>query len=138
MENKTNNIIEFEYTNTCTCNYYNDETDEWYEPDDCYGDCWELTLEDFKNITAHLIEKNETMWWKVTNLALWDGSHSGFFYAESVDEILRGMTVNSEWIMRGKIFDDRIEYSLSHHDSMGSSTTLSMVSREEQERYGLY
>jgi hypothetical protein len=40
--------------------------------------------------------------------------------------------------MKGKVFNDRIEYSLSHHDSMGSNTVLTMVSEEQREELGLY
>lgn len=130
--------IKFEYTNTCTCSSYDEETDTYIESSDCYGDCWELTLEDFANITEHLIEKNETMWWRVKDLALWDGNHGGFFYAENMEDLIHGMTVNSAWIIRGEVFYDRIEYSLSHHDAMGSSTTLTIVTEEEREKYGLY
>jgi len=135
---ETNNTITFEYTNTCTCSYYDEETDESRESEHCFGDCYELMLEDFQNIISHLIENNETMWWKVTNLGLWDGNHSGYFYGDTIGKIIDGMTVNSAWIMTGTVFDDRVEYSLSHHDSMGSSTTLTMVSEDEREELGLY
>lgn len=130
--------IKFEYTNTCTCTVYDEETDEETPASDCYGDCWEQTLEDFQNITSHLVEKNTTMWWRVKDLALWDGNYGGFFYAETISKLLDGMTVNSAWTMRGEVFDDRIEYSLSHHDAMGSATTLMMVTEDEREKYGLY
>lgn len=130
--------LKFEYTNTCTCSSYDEETGEDIPSEFCYGDCWEQTLEDFEAITKHLVEKNETMWWRVSNLRLWDGDISGFFYADSTKDIIHGMTVNSAWIIRGEVFDDRIEYSLSHHDSMGSSTTLTMVTEQEREELGLY
>lgn len=130
--------LKFEYTNTCTCSYYDEDTDECRESEHCYGDCYEDMLEDFQNIISHLIEKNETMWWKVTDLALWDGNHSGYFYGDTVSKIIEGMTVRGEWIMRGEVFDDRVEYSLSHHDSMGSSTTLTMVKEAKREELGLY
>lgn len=130
--------IKFVNTNMCSCTSYDEETDENIPSEFCYGDCWEETVEDFRNIVAHLFEKNETSWWRVKDLNLWDGNHSGFFYAEDVKDLIRGMTVNSEWIMRGEVFDDRIEYSLSHHDSMGSSTTLEILTEKERKQYGLY
>lgn len=120
----------FEYTNMCSCTTYNEETDESAPSDDCYGDCWEETIEDFTNIVAHLFEKNERCWWRVKDLALWDGNHSGYFYADDAKDLIYGMTVNSSWIMRGEVFDDRIEYSLSHHDSMGSSTVLEIMTED--------
>lgn len=134
-----NCITKFEYTNTCTCQTYDEILDDYFDAQDCYGYCWDDTLEDFKNITSHLFEKNETNLWRVSNLRLWDGDVSGFFEATNVSDLIRGMTVNSEWIMRGEVFDDRIEYSVSHHDApMGSSTVLTIVSEEEREKYGLY
>lgn len=131
--------MNFEYTNTCTCRGYDTETDKEYDLDYCSGDCWDLTVEDFSNIASHLIQKNETCWWRVTALRLWNGEVSGFFHAKNPVDILRGMAVNSEWIMRGEIFDDHIQYSLSHHDApMGSSSILTIVTEEQRESLGLY
>ena len=132
-------MVKFEYTNTCTCTIYDVDTDTEIEATDCYGDCWEYTIEDFTEITRHLFDSNETNFWKVSNLRLWNGDISGFFEARNAKELIRGMSVNSEWIMRGEVFKDRIEYSLSHHDApTGSSSVLSIVSEDEREEYGLY
>jgi hypothetical protein len=120
----------FVYTTMCSCSSYDEETDENIPSEVCYGDCWEETVEDFTNIVAHLFEKNERCWWKIKDLALWDGNYSGYFYAEDARDLIKGMTVNSEWIMRGEVFDDRIEYSLSHHDAMGSSTVLEIMTED--------
>ncbi len=129
----------FEYTNTCTCRDYDMDTDESTPSLDCYGDCWEFTLEDFSNITNSLFEVNETMWWKVSNLKLWDGNHGGYGYAKDAENLLRLMTVGSEWNIKGEVFSDRIEYSLSHHDApMGSNTVLTMITEEQREELGLY
>ena len=131
--------IKFQYTNTCTCAYYDEETEESIPSLECWGDCWEYVLDDFKEITAHLFDENETNWWKVSNIRLWDGESSGYFFADTVKELIYGMTVNSEWTMNGEVFNDRIEYSLSHHDApMGSSTTLTIITEEQREELGLY
>lgn len=127
-----------EITNTCTCVDYDPETEESTPSNYCYGDCWEDTVYQFSLDIETLMESNETGWWKVTNLGLWDGNHSGYFHATKVADILYGMTVRSEWIMRYTPFDDRVEYSLSHHDSMGSATTLTAVTEEMREELGLY
>lgn len=132
-------IYEFTYTNTCTCEDYDIETEVYTPSNDCYGDCWEFTLEDFTNITKHLFDNNETMWWKVSNLRLWDGEHSGYIYAKTVEQLIRGMSIRGEWTMIGQIRDDYIKYSLSHHDSpMGSSTVIEIISEEEKIDLGLY
>lgn len=130
-----------EITNGCSCLTYEDENGNEVSIDDtytCYGDCWEFAVEDFTMLTEDFRETNETGWWKVTNLALWNGEVSGYFHAKNVAEIIEGMTVRSEWIMRYEVFADRIEYSLSHHDAMGSATTLTAVSEDEREELGLY
>lgn len=134
-------IASGEITNGCNCLTYEDENGNEVSIDDtytCFGDCWEFAVEDFTMLTEDLRNANETGWWKVTNLALWNGEVSGYFHAKNVAEIIEGMTVRSEWTMRYKVFADRVEYSLSHHDAMGSATTLTPVSEDEREELGLY
>ena len=134
-------IAKGEMTNTCDCLTYIDEDGKEVSIDDtytCFGDCWEFAVEDFSMITEELRNANETSWWKVSNLALWNREVSGYFHAKTVADIIDGMTVRSEWTMRYEVFADRIEYSLSHHDAMGSATTLTAVTEEEREELGLY
>jgi hypothetical protein len=127
--------MKFEYTNTCTCEVYDEEKDKFSPSEHCYGDCWEETLDDFAMITASLSEKNTTKFWRISNIRLWDGDISGIAEAKIAPELLKAMTVNSEWIIRGEVFDDRIEYSLSHHDApMGSNSMVTIVSEEEAEK----
>lgn len=138
----TTTAHQYEITNTCTCTVYDEETGEHTdEPAEyCDGWCWDCATEQFAQDTKTFRESNETGWWKVSNLRLWNGDASGYFYAkpDNVLEILRGMTVNSAWILRYTPYDDRIEYSLSHHDAMGSATTITAISDEEREELGLY
>ena len=140
MSNDTTTMT-YELTNTCNCLVYIDEDGKEVSIDDnytCFGDCWEYAVEDFSMITETLRDSNETGWWKVSNLALWSGEVSGYFHAKTVADIIDGMTVNSEWTMRGTAYADRVEYSLSHHDSMGSNTTLTAITEEQREELGLY
>ena len=138
MKNET--VITGEITNTCTCVQYDQNGEPTDEPVSyCYGDCWQDSIDDFTEVTRDLRENNETDWWKVTGLRLWDGEVSGYFHADNVEEMLRGMAVRGEWIMRYEVHEDRIEYSLSHHDApMGSSTVLTAISDEQREQLGLY
>lgn len=129
--------IQFEYTNSCTCQTYDESTDEFSSSEYCDGSCFDMMLEDFEFITSDLFKLNETGWWKITNLRLWDGNHSGFIKANNVVQLLRGMVVNSEWTLRGEILENKIHYSLSHHDAIGSSTTVTIVEESELELYGL-
>jgi hypothetical protein len=130
--------LKAEYTNTCACENYNEDTGEATPSDYCYGDCWEWVVEDFSRLTEELRDSNETGWWKVSNLRLWNGEVSGYFHAKTVADIIRGMAVNGEWTMRMTAYPDRIEYSLSHHDAMGSNSTLTAISEEQREELGLY
>jgi hypothetical protein len=121
-------------TNTCSCVSYNEETGDWQDAPECWGDCWDCAVEDFANVTESLRNNNLTDYWKVENLRLWNGEVSGHFQAKTVTDLLRGMTVRSEWTMRYEVFTDRIEYSLSHHDApMGSRSVLRPVDEEEYE-----
>lgn len=123
-------IAKGEITNTCTCVWTDEYGDEILDdngdttPMDCYGDCWKDSVYDFGEVTKELRESNESNMWQVEDLALWHGTVSGTFEAKTVEDLLCGMTVNGEWIMRYTVFDDRVEYSLSHHDANGSCTVL--------------
>lgn len=129
----------FEYTNTCTCSSYDEDTDTYIAMDYCDGHCWETTVDDFALITTELFDNNETLWWKVSNLRLWDGNHNGYGFAMCPEDLLSLMTVKSEWTIRGELFNNCIKYSLYHHDApTGSSSTLTMVSEEQREELGLY
>jgi len=135
---ETEQVYEFEFGNLCNCM----ESDDFIMIEalqtECDGICWMMALEDFTDITSGLFEVNETMWWKVSNLGLWDGNHSGYGYAKDAESLLELMTVRSDWNIKGKVFNDRIEYSLSHHDSMGSNTVVTMITDEQREELGLY
>jgi hypothetical protein len=131
--------IEFEYTNSCTCQDYDPDTDEYSDSLECYGDCYSYTLEDFQEITSELFQQNDSLWWKIENFRLWNGEHSGYVYAENSRQLLERMTVDSHWIMRGTVYKDFIFYSLSHHDvPMGSATTVVPLTEQEVEELGLY
>jgi hypothetical protein len=132
-------IGRMELTNTCTCQQYDEDKDEWYQPEYCYGTCWEDDIYFASIILQDLMDNNETNWWKVSNLRFWDGERSGYFYAKTIEDLIRGMTVRSEWNMSLTVYKDRAWYSLSHHDApMGSNSFLYPVSDEEREDKGLY
>jgi hypothetical protein len=135
-------IAKGEITNSCTCLLFEEDGEEKSVDTEygssCYGDCWEFAVEDFAMVTEELRHSNETNWWKVKNLRLWNGEVSGYFHAKTVADLIEGMTVRSDWRMTYEVFADRIEYSLSHHDAMGSASTLYCVSDDEREELGLY
>ena len=122
-----------EITNTCTCTVYDEETGEYTEDpaEHCDASCWDFAVEDFANVTEDLRNANPDGWWAVDDLQLWNRTVSGYFQATNVADIIRGMTVNSSWIMRYRVYADRVEYSLSHHDAMGSASTLRPMRDDE-------
>jgi hypothetical protein len=132
-------IATSEITNSCTCTFYNEETDEFFPTDYCYGDCWEDSVGFFAEVTKEFRESNETGWWRVENLRLWNGEVGGLFHADKVQDLLGGMTVRGEWTMNYRVFADRIEYSLAHHDApTGSATVLWPVSEDNRQDWGLF
>ena len=135
---ETEQVYEFGFGTYCSCMESDDFVMLNALQTECDGICWEMALEDFTDIVSGLFEVNETMWWKVSNLGLWDGNHSGYGQAKDAESLLNLMTVNSGWHIKGTVFDDRIEYSLSHHDSMGSNTVVTMITDEQREELGLY
>lgn len=121
-----------ELTNTCTCKFYDEETETTVTPDECFGFCYTDELDFFGECVKHLLEKSD--WFKAQSVRLWNGDFDGIFHASNVEELVRGMTVNSEWIMRYRVYEDRVEYSLSHHDApTGSSSVLSPIISNEDE-----
>ena len=60
--------VEFSYTNSCTCEVYDEINNEYYSSDDCYGYCYDVMIEDFKNITLDLFELNCFCWfWRLNS-----------------------------------------------------------------------
>jgi len=129
-------IATSEITNDCSCVMYDDNGEPTDEPTSyCYGDCWDDAVAFFTEVTNEFREKNETDWWKVDDIRLWNGEVSGYFHATQVEDILHNMAVRGSWIIRYSVFPDRIEYSLSHHDApTGSTSVLRGMTQEELEQ----
>lgn len=152
--NTTENITH-EITNECTCTVWNEAADEcsceipftgqcascneeMYIPSpECFG-CFDEAKDSFAEDVQALMDANESGWWKVEGLRLWDGDHAGYFHARNAAALLEGMTVRASWIMRYVVEADCVTYSLSHHDApTGSSSVLRPMSEDEAERLGL-
>jgi hypothetical protein len=127
-----------EITNLCTCTAYDENTGDYKEASECFGYCWSDSVAEFGEATMELRHSNETDWWSVENLRLWNGDISGHFKVDKVEEMLIAMTVRSEWRMHYEVYSDRVEYSLSHHDApTGSETTLRPVTEQQRRERGL-
>jgi len=131
METTDKPIVSGEITNTCTCQAFDPETfeiltDDYGDPvpsDECFG-CWDDALNMFSEDIAHLWEVYGHDRWVVTGIQLWNREVGGHFEARNVADLVRGMTVNSAWSMKYHVYADRVEYSLSHHDALGSASVL--------------
>jgi hypothetical protein len=125
----TKNIIPTEsgtytavYQNTCTCEISNETYDEFAPADDCYGHCWEFTLEDFENITEHLFTENNQEF-RIEGFPRWDGPVSGTFHARTAELLLASITPDrTEWRLELTVHATHLTGVLSHHDGSGTIT----------------
>ena len=122
-----------EYTNTCSCEVWNEETDEYTPANDCYGDCWEFVIEDFTNITEHLFTEN-SQGFRITGFPVWNGTVDGYFSARNAKELLGNITPDrTEWRLEVTVHADHLTGRLYHHDApMGGNITVTPFSEEEE------
>jgi hypothetical protein len=111
-----------ELTNTCTCSVYDETNDTFIPTSECFGDCWDTELEFFGEAVKDILAQSE--WFRVEAIRLWSGDFDAIFRADNVADFVRGITVNSEWILRYQVFADRVEFSLSHHDAPTGSASV--------------
>lgn len=122
---------QFEMTNTCSCTDINYETGEETPSEDCRGWCWDEMLEDWKNITEHLFV-DEYHLFLIVGFPVWNGTQNGYAKAPNSESLLRAMTVDGEWHLRGTVYADRIEATLSHHDvPMGGTMTVTPIAETD-------
>lgn len=111
-----------EYTNTCTCVTYNEDSGDWEEAPECWGDCWTDQVEDFENITEHLFSDNE-QGFTITGFPVWNGTRDGYFLARNAEELLRNITPDrTAWTLRLTVYPTHLTGVLSHHDGSGVIT----------------
>ena len=109
----TTKLDYLEITNTCTCE------SEDSEFTDCYGDCWEFAVETFSIATMQLFERDsygDKFPFRVDGLPLWNRSLSGVVEVRDSNELLRAITVDSEWRLRYAYENGELHCVLSHHD----------------------
>lgn len=119
------------YQNTCSCEVYDPDTGESVPANDCYGDCWDYTTEDFANITEHLFTENN-QGFRITGFPVWNGTVDGYFSARNAEELLRNITPDrTEWRLEVTVHADHLTGRLYHHDApMGGTITVTPFSEE--------
>jgi len=118
-------IVTGEMSNVCNCMAYDAETGESTdEPSPyCYG-CFDDAVEMFGTDTKHLFDLFGHDRWQIVGFPVWNGTVNGRFEASTPIELVRAMTVRGEWSMTYRVYPDRIECSLSHHDAPMGSVTI--------------
>ena len=116
--NKTTTTI----TNACTCVTYNDDSGDWEEAPECWGDCWTDQVEHFQEITEHLFTENNQEF-RIEGFPRWDGPVSGTFHARTAEKLLESITPDrTEWRLELTIHENHLTGALSHHDGSGTIT----------------
>lgn len=106
-----------EYTNECSCEISNETYDEFAPSNDCYGNCWELQVEDFAHITEHLFTDNNQEF-RITGFPVWDGTIDGTFHARTAEKLLESITPNgTEWRLELTVHATHLTGRLYHHDA---------------------
>jgi hypothetical protein len=119
------NVLHGELSNyVCTC--HDPETDQPTNGDPCYETCWDMEMEMFAEDTRKMRDANETNWWRVDGIQLWNRTVGGCFYADNAEDLLRGITVRGMWTLTYAVHANHtLDFSLSHHDApMGCRGTL--------------
>ena len=116
--NKTTTTI----TNACTCVTYNDDSGDWEEAPECWGDCWTDQVEHFQEITEHLFTENNQEF-RIEGFPRWDGPVSGTFHARTAEKLLESITPDrTEWRLELTVHENHLTGALSHHDGSGTIT----------------
>jgi hypothetical protein len=114
-----------EIQNTCACVTFDEDTGEWKEAPECWGDCWSDQVEQFGFDTEALfVEHNQGF--RITGFPVWNGTIDGTFSARTPEELLRAITPDrTEWLLRYTIEGDSLKCVLYHHDApTGGSMTV--------------
>ena len=110
-----------EVTNACSC-----------EGADCFQDCWDDVKFSVEAELGDLWEANED--WVVDGLPLWNRNVTGGFNARTIDEFIKGITVNGEWRLRLRREESVVNVMLSHHDvPIGRSFTVSRLQQSDDD-----
>ena len=126
---------DFDLSNLCSCEVYDEDNDTFSPSPECLGDCWEDNLMLFAEAIKPLFDAAESWWWRIEDLPLWNQNSSGYIKAKTPEDLLRGMTIRGEWHLCGFVKEDHIKALLSHHDApTGGWITARPATEEEAER----
>lgn len=127
-------------TTTCTCETYDLETETSAPAEYCYGDCWDMQVEDFANVVEPLFNADTVdnkYPFTIQGIRLWNRTVGGDVLVKDARELVRAMSVDSDYTLRWE-FDDEtnsLGASLSHHDGIGWVTVSPMDANSYWEKY---
>ncbi len=114
------------FTNECSCEDYDDETEVSTPSNDCYGDCWEWTTEYFGEIVTDLLSVSNKF--LIEGFPTWHGAVRGEVIAHTATELLRAITPDrTEWRLEVRGNLHHLTAILSHHDGSGLMTVTPML-----------
>jgi hypothetical protein len=109
-------------TNTCICVTYNDDSGDWEEAPECWGDCWTDQVEQFQEMAEHLFTENNQEF-RIEGFPVWYGTIDGTFHARTPEKLLESITPDrTEWRLELTVHADHLTGVLSHHDGTGVIT----------------
>jgi hypothetical protein len=116
------NKITTTITNTWICVTFNDDSGDWDEAPECWGDCWTDQVEQFQEMTEHLFTENNQEF-RIEGFPRWDGPVSGTFHARTPEKLLESITPDrTEWRLELTVHENHLTGALSHHDGNGIIT----------------
>lgn len=114
------------FTNECSCEDYDIETEVSTPSNDCYGDCWEWTTEYFGEIVTDLLSVSNKF--LIEGFPTWHGAVRGEVIAHTATELLRAITPDrTEWRLEVRGNLHHLTAILSHHDGSGLMTVTPML-----------
>ena len=114
------------FTNECSCEDYDIETEVSTPSNDCYGDCWEWTTEYFGEIVTDLLSVSNKF--LIEGFPTWHGAVRGEVIAHTATELLRAITPDrTEWRLEVRGNLHHLTATLSHHDGSGLMTVTPML-----------
>ena len=114
------------FTNECSCEDYDIETEVSTPSNDCYGDCWEWTTEYFGEIVTDLLSVSSKF--LIEGFPVWNGALRGVVVAHTAEELLLAITPDrTEWRLEVRGNLHHLTAILSHHDGSGLMTVTPML-----------
>ena len=104
------------FTNECSCEDYDIETEVSTPSNDCHGDCWEWTTEYFGEIVTDLLSVSDRF--LIEGFPVWNGALRGVVVAHTAEQLLRAITPDrTEWQLEITGNLHHLTAKLSHHDA---------------------